>query len=312
MSRARLRIISRESPLAMWQAEHVRERLIAIYPDLKIDIIGITTQADRFLDRSLASMGGKGVFVKELEQALLEGDADLAVHSMKDVTIDFPAGLSLPIILQREDARDVFVSNQFDTLDDIPEAARIGTSSLRRRCQLQAARPDLQILDIRGNVGTRLGKLDNGQYDALILAAAGVKRLGLQDRIKSYLSESESLPAVGQGALGLEIRDDDEEVLSLLQPLNHLQTHICVAAERALSKRLNGGCHAPLAAYGTIEAQRFSMSALVGRLDGSEIIRVFAEDEVEQAEATGDRLGKELLEKGAADILADLKSDDKR
>ena len=309
MTLSTLRIISRESPLAMWQAEHVRDRLCALHSGLKVDIIGITTQADKFLDRSLASMGGKGMFVKELEHALLENNADLAVHSMKDVTIDFPEALSLPIILEREDPRDVFVSNNFNSLDQLSAGARVGTSSLRRKCQLMSLRSDLQILDIRGNVGTRLSKLDEGEYDALILAAAGVKRLGLQERIRSYLTVIESLPAVGQGALGLEIRKDDTEVLSLLKPLDDGNTHTCVAAERALSKRVNGGCHAPIAAYATLDEDKLSMSALVGRLDGTKIIRVSSEGVAAEAKTIGDALGTQLLNKGAAEILAELDND---
>jgi len=306
MTSSALRIISRKSPLAMWQAEHVRSRLCALHPGLKVELIGITTRADTFLDSSLASMGGKGVFVKELEQALLEDAADLAVHSMKDVTIDFPDGLSLPIMLVREDPRDVLVSNSADKLAQLPVGARVGTSSLRRRCQLRALRPDLKFLDIRGNVGTRLNKLDAGQFDALILAAAGIKRLGLASRIQSCLPVMQVLPAVGQGALGLELRADDAETFSLLEPLHDANTHRCVAAERAVSRKVNGGCHAPIAAYGTLQGDQFSLSALVGRPDGTNMIRVAAEGTAEEAEALGTALGTELLDKGAGEILAEL------
>ena len=304
-----LRIISRESPLAMWQARHVREQLCARHPQLNVEIIGITTQADKFLDRSLASMGGKGMFVKELEQALLENHADLAVHSMKDVTIDLPEELDLPVILKREDVRDVFVSNDFSELGELPQGARVGTSSLRRRCQLKALRPDLDILDIRGNVGTRLRKLDEGEFDALILAAAGVKRLELLDRVRAYLPVEILMPAVGQGALGLEIRRGDEQVLSFLAALDDEETHICVAAERAFSKRLNGGCHAPVAAYAEVAGSEMSLFGLVGRLDGSELVQASVHGAMSEALQLGDTLGTELLDKGAAEILRELIDD---
>ncbi len=306
MTLSSLRIISRKSPLARWQAEHVRARLAALHPELQVELIGISTRADKFPQYALADMGGKAMFVKELEQALLARRADLAVHSMKDVTVALPAGLGLPVILARADARDVLVSNRFASLEALPTAAHIGTSSLRRQCQLRALRPDLQLLDIRGNVGTRLARLDEGQFDALILAAAGIKRLGLEGRIASYLSIAQSLPAIGQGALGVELRSDDEEVLSLLKPLDDPPTHACVAAERALGRAVNGGCHAPIAAYATVQGERLSLSALVGRVDGRKIIRVAGEGSVDAAEALGRALGAELLEKGAAEILAEL------
>ena len=290
----------------MWQAEHVRECLIKIYPDLEVRIIGITTQADKFLDKTLASMGGKGVFVKELEQALLDNTADIAVHSMKDVPIDIPEGLNLPVIMQREDARDAFVSNTYEQLESLPEGASVGTSSLRRRAQLKAERPDLDIQDIRGNVGTRLKKLDNGQYDALILAMAGLKRLQLTDRIKQGLDIDFLLPAVGQGALGIETREHDDEILQLIAPLGDAQTHRCLMAERAISKRLNGGCHAPIAAYADITDKQLFINALVGRVDGTEIIRASVSGPVEDAEQLGDRLGVQLIDMGADRILNEL------
>ena len=228
MHTSKIRIISRESPLAMWQATHVREQLLVHYPTLVIEIIGIRTEADKFLNLSLEQMGGKGAFVKELEQALLDGSADLAVHSMKDVTLDLPAPLALPVIMQREDVRDVLIANAYAGLEQLPNGARVGTSSLRRQCQLRALRPDLETVDIRGNVGTRLKKLDAGNYDALVLAAAGVKRLGLQDRIKQYLETTVLLPAIGQGALGLETRGNDQALIDLISVLNHDATHTCV------------------------------------------------------------------------------------
>ena len=306
MALSTLRIISRQSPLAMWQANYIRVCLLDLHAGLSVEILGIKTQADRFLDASLASMGGKGAFVKELEQALLSGHADLAVHSMKDVTIDLPDGLSLPVILKREDARDVFISNQYASLAELPAQARIGTSSLRRQCQIKAKRPDLQLIDIRGNVDTRLQKLDAGQYDALILAAAGMKRLGFQARIRQTLAASDLLPAIGQGALGLEILSANTTVLELIKPLDDVDTHSCVTAERALSKRLNGGCHAPVAAYAEIIGTELSMTALVGRLDGSEILKSSVAGPVSEAQQLGDNLGRELLAMGADAILREL------
>jgi len=287
----------------MWQAQHVRDRLLTRYPALTIDIIGIHTEADRFLDLSLEQMGGKGAFVKELEQALLAGSADLAVHSMKDVTVDLPAPLALPVIMQREDPRDVLISNTYNSLEQLPRGARLGTSSLRRQCQLRALRPDLEILDIRGNVGTRLKKLDSGSYDALILAAAGVKRLGLQKSIKQYLDTGILLPAIGQGALGLETRADDHELIGMIAFLKHEGTHACVSAERALNRKLNGGCHAPIAALAELEGEVLNLRALVGRLDGSELLRSSVSGPVNQAELHGTTLGERLLDRGAAEIL---------
>ena len=287
----------------MWQARHVREQLLGQYPALTIEIIGIRTEADKFLNLTLEQMGGKGAFVKELEQALLAGSADLAVHSMKDVTVDLPAPLALPVIMQREDARDVFISNTCATLQQLPAGARVGTSSLRRQCQLRALRPDLEILDIRGNVGTRLQKLDAGNYDALILAAAGIKRLGLQERIKQFLETDVLLPAIGQGALGLETRSDDQALIEMLGILNDDATHACVTAERSLNRKLNGGCHAPVAAYAELRERELTLRALVGRLDGSTLLRAAVTGPMALAEMHGAALGQQLLERGAGDIL---------
>ena len=303
MQITRIRIISRESPLAMWQAQHVRSRLLVYDPALVIEIIGIHTQADKFLNLPLDQMGGKGAFVKELEQALLAGSADLAVHSMKDVTLDLPAPLALPVIMHREDARDVLISNQYHNLERLPAGARVGTSSLRRQCQLKALRPELEIIDIRGNVGTRLKKLDNGEYDALILAAAGVKRLGLQDRIKQFLETEVLLPAIGQGALGLETRSDDDSLIEMISVLNDANTHACVTAERSLNRKLNGGCHAPVAAYAELQGQELTLRALVGSLDGSKLLHGSITGPVESAERHGTTLGQQLLDRGAGDIL---------
>ncbi len=287
----------------MWQARHVRDQLQTHYPALAIEIIGIRTAADKFLELSLDQMGGKGAFVKELEQALLNGSADLAVHSIKDVTVDLPAPLALPVIMQREDARDVLISNTCTEVEQLPAGARVGTSSLRRQCQLRALRPDLEILDIRGNVGTRLQKLDAGNYDALILAAAGIKRLGLQERIKQFLAPEMLLPAIGQGALGLEVRGDDQTLIETISVLNDGITQTCVTAERSLNRKLNGGCHAPVAAYAEVRGRELTLRALVGRLDGSELLRAAVTGPMASAETLGATLGQQLLDCGAGDIL---------
>jgi hydroxymethylbilane synthase len=307
MASSTIRIVTRESPLAMWQAGFVRDSLCALHPGIKVEILGITTQADRLLDSSLESLGGKGAFVKELEQALLEGQAEIAVHSMKDVTIDLPANLIVPVVLKREDPRDVFVSNHFSRFIDLPLAARVGTSSLRRGCQLKAMRPDLQIMDIRGNVGTRLLKLDEDQFDALILAAAGIKRLGFEARVSEYFAIEDMIPAVSQGALGIEIHAENAKVRDLVEPLSHTQTQLCVNAERALNRRLGGDCHLPIAALAEIEGENINMRALVGRADGSEIVQCTGNALVKDAQALGDKLGQDLLDKGAASILQELK-----
>lgn len=303
MQTSKLRIISRESPLAMWQAEYVRSRLNEQYPSLSIEIIGIRTEADKFLNLPLEKMGGKGAFIKELEQALLIDAADIAVHSMKDVTVDLPEQLALPVIMQREDVRDALISNTCSGLEQLPAGSRVGTSSLRRRCQLKALRPDLDIVDIRGNVGTRLRKLDDGKYDALILAAAGVKRLGLQQRIGAFLGVDVLLPAIGQGAMGVETRANDEDIIELVSCLDDSDTHACVTAERALNRELNGGCHAPIAAYAELLDENLRLRAMVGRLDGSEILRAEVTGPVETAASHGESLGRELLDRGAGAIL---------
>lgn len=290
----------------MWQARHVRDQLLRQHPGLEVEIIGVKTRADRFLDASLASLGGKGVFVKELEQALLDGSADIAVHSMKDVTIDLPESMILPVILEREDVRDCLVAVNHQRLDELPLHARVGTSSLRRRCQLQALRPDLAILDIRGNVGTRLQKLDAGEYDALVLATAGVKRLGLEHRIRESIEPRVILPAVGQGAMGIEVHVDNLEALDLIMPLNDETTHQCVTGERSLSRRLYGGCHVPVAAHARITDGEIRMTALVGRLDGSEIIQSSINGAPGEAASLGDELGRRMLDMGAGGILREL------
>ncbi len=309
MSNNTIRIATRKSPLALWQAEHVRAALMAAHPGLQVEIHGMTTRGDKILDTPLAKIGGKGLFVKELEVGMLEGAADIAVHSMKDVPVDFPAGLQLAVILEREDPRDAFVSNDYDSIEDLPQGAKLGTASLRRQCQISAYRPDLEILPLRGNVNTRLSRLDNGEYDAIILAAAGLKRLGFDDRIRSALSPQQSLPAIGQGAIGIECRSDDARVQALLQPLHHEQTAVCVAAERAMNERLNGGCQVPIAGYATLDGERLSISGLVGEPDGSRILREQISGKIEEAAALGASIAESLLEQGADEILQRLYHD---
>ena len=306
MAGSGLRIVTRESPLAMWQAQFVRARLQEMHPGLRVEIKTVKTVADRFLHKSLVEMGGKGVFVKELEQALLNDEADLAVHSMKDVTVDLPAGLAITAIMQREDPRDVLVASRYSSMAELPAGARVGTSSLRRQCQLNAARAGLVLQDIRGNVGSRLQKLDNGTYDALILAAAGMKRLGREDRISVYLDVEEMLPAIGQGALGIETRAGDAQVLQFVRPLNHEPTRVCVSAERALSRKLYGGCHLPLAAYVSISGEGLSMTALAGYPDVSMVVKDSITGAVGQAEQLGQELGERLLQQGAHEILVEV------
>ena len=272
-AQGRLRIATRKSPLALWQAEHIKARLINLYPQLTVELVTFTTQGDKILDTPLAKIGGKGLFVKELEVAMLDGRADIAVHSMKDVPMEFPEGLQLGVICQRENPRDAFVSNQYIDLDDLPEGAVVGTSSLRRQCQIQQQRPDLVIKSLRGNVQTRLAKLDAGEYDAIILAAAGLLRMEMDDRISAYMPPEVSLPAGGQGALGIEWRTDDELVKRLLAPLHHEVTAQCVLAERALNRRLQGGCQVPIACYAEYRGEQLWLRGLVGSLDGQQILR---------------------------------------
>jgi len=304
-----LRIATRESPLALWQAEFVRDQLQRLYPGLAVELIGIKTQGDRILDKPLSEVGGKGLFLKELEQQLLERTADIAVHSMKDVTIDLPTDLKLAVIMQRADPRDVLIANQYATLAEFPAGSRIGTSSLRRQSQLRARRPDLVVQSLRGNVGTRLRKLDEQGFDGIILAAAGVTRLLLEHRIREYLSADVMLPAVGQGAIGIETRSDDPEVLQILQPLNDNETAIQVTAERAFSRRLYGGCQLPIAAYAEVNGNALFLRGLVGRVDGGEIITGEIKGTTGEAENTGLRLAEELLERGADRILRELIDD---
>jgi hydroxymethylbilane synthase len=298
-----LRIATRESPLALWQAEHVAALLRQAHPGLEVELVGMTTQGDRILDAPLAKVGGKGLFVKELEQSMLDGRTDIAVHSMKDVPVELPPGLHLPVILEREVPYDAFVSHRYASFEDLPQGAVLGTSSLRRQAQLQALRPDLRIVDLRGNVGTRLRRLDEGEYDAIILACAGLIRLGLGERIRQMLPPTTCLPAIGQGAIGIECRSDDAWVNSLIAALDHAPTHVCVTAERALNTRLEGGCQVPIAAHAILEGERLHLAALVGRPDGGRIIRVEGESAPAEAEALGTRLAEELLANGADVIL---------
>ncbi|OUC58488.1 porphobilinogen deaminase [Acinetobacter seifertii] len=301
-----LKIATRQSPLALWQAEHIRARLQELHPDLTVELVKFVTQGDKILDTPLAKIGGKGLFVKELEAALLDGRADLAVHSMKDVPMALPEGLTLAVICEREDPLDAFVSNTFEKFADLPQGARVGTSSLRRKSQILKQRPDLQIIDLRGNVGTRLGKLDDGQYDAIILASAGLKRLGLENRIRHTIEPNIILPAVGQGALGLECRADDQEVLALIQPLLHIETDVCVRAERAFNAYLEGGCQVPIAGYATLQDGKIHIEGRVGSPDGQTLLRAEMTDEAHNAQQLGENLARNLLEQGAGDLLKAL------
>ena len=302
-----LRIATRKSQLALWQAEYVKRELQRIHADLEVELIGITSRGDQLLDSPLAKVGGKGLFVKELEASLLAGEADIAVHSMKDVPMEFPAGLGLGVICPREDPRDALVSNTFDSLDELPAGSVIGTSSLRRECQLRSLRPDLQVKFLRGNVITRLKKLDAGEYNAIILASAGLIRLGMGDRISQPLPTAISLPAGGQGAVGIELRTSDARVSALIQALHHIQSARCVLAERALNTRLQGGCQVPSAAYAEYEGEQTGqlwLRGLVGRADGSEILRAEARGSDEDSEALGITVAEDLLQQGAAELLA--------
>ncbi|NRA69735.1 MAG: hydroxymethylbilane synthase [Gammaproteobacteria bacterium] len=304
-----VRIATRKSPLALWQAEFVKAELERFHPQIKVELVTMVTKGDKILDTPLAKVGGKGLFVKELETAILEGRADIAVHSMKDVPVDFPAGLVLQTICQREDPRDAFVSNNYKMISQLPAGAIVGTSSLRRQCQLRAQRPDLVIKDLRGNVGTRLGKLDNGDYDAIILAAAGLIRLELNQRIASFIEPEESLPAVGQGAVGIECRIDDQRMKELLAPLEHRETRIRVLAERALNKRLEGGCQVPIGSYCVLEGDNFWLRALVGSPDGSVMLKEEVRGVIADAEAQAIVMADKLLDRGGREILQQVYAD---
>ena len=305
-----LRIATRKSPLALWQAQHVGQRIETLHPDTRIELVPLRTQGDQIADVPLGKIGGKGLFVKELEQALLEGRADIAAHSMKDVPIQFPPGLHLPVILPRAEPRDALVTRNGLTLDALPRGAKVGTCSLRRQCQLRAHRPELELLDLRGNVGTRLRKLDTGTLDAIILAAAGLQRLGLTARIGQLLGLDIMLPAIGQGAIGIECRQDDEAIEPLIAPLNDAQTAACIQAERAMNRILGGSCQVPIAGYATIQEDRLHLRGLVGRLDGRDILREERHAPIAEAEQLGQDLAHALLSRGAAALLADIHTRD--
>mgnify|MGYP000901618458 FL=1 len=300
----KLVIASRESMLAMWQAEYIKGRLKALYPDCEVEILGMTTRGDQILDRTLSKIGGKGLFIKELEQALQDGRADLAVHSIKDVPMELPEGFALAAIGERASPFDAFVSNQYARLEEMPAGAIVGTSSLRREAQLRAKFPHLTIQPLRGNVQTRLSKLDNGDYDAVILAAAGLQRLGLDGRIREILSPADSLPAAGQGALGIEIAARRTDLADILRPLNHEETAACVTAERALARALGGSCQVPLAAYCVMEDGLLTLNGLVGHPDGSVIIEASAQAPAAYADALGRAVAKRLADDGAEELIA--------
>ena len=329
-----VRIATRKSPLALWQAEDIKARLKLLHPDLEVELVGFTTKGDKILDTPLAKVGGKGLFVKELEVAMLEGEADIAVHSMKDVPMEFPAGLGLSVICERENPTDAFVSNKYQCLDELPNGSRVGTSSLRRQTQLRERYPELEILELRGNVNTRLKKLDDGEYDAIILASAGLIRLEMKDRIRQYISPEQSLPAGGQGAVGIESRLDDKRIQSLLKPLHHIPTAECVLAERAMNQHLQGGCQVPIACYaihdthlndgslngtslndsslyeaGSEDGNDIWLRGLVGSPDGTHVIRDDIRGKATEAEKLGVTLAERLLEQGAGDILKKIYGD---
>lgn len=302
----KLTIATRKSPLALWQAEFIKAELERYHPGLEVSLLAMTTRGDVILDSPLSKIGGKGLFVKELEHALLNGDADIAVHSMKDVPMHFPEGLCLGPICQREDPRDAFVSSRFASIDSLPQGAVVGTSSLRRQCQLQRYRPDLQIKSLRGNVNTRLAKLDAGDFDAIILAASGLMRLGFEERIRDFISTGICLPACGQGALGIELRINDTETAQRVSVLHHEPSAQCVKAERAMNTRLNGGCQVPIAGFAELHDGQLTMRGLVGSVDGRQMLYAQGSQVASQAEVLGQHIAEELLAQGAEAILSSL------
>ncbi len=314
MTTRTLTIATRQSPLALWQANFIKDALERLYPQMSVTLLEMVTRGDKILDTPLAKIGGKGLFVKELEQALYDGRADIAVHSLKDVPMVLPEGLTLGAYCKRHAPSDAFVSNQFAHLDELPKGAVLGTSSLRRECQLRQARPDLTIKSLRGNVGTRLAKLDAGEYDAIILATSGLQRLGLDARIRHELDESLSLPAVGQGALAIECRADDAKILSLLAPLNDTNTALCVMAERAMNRTLEGGCQVPIAGFATIDGSTLRLRGRVGSVDGKVLLKAentitLGDDvtaNITAVEALGEQIARELLAQGADVILKEV------
>ncbi len=302
----KIRIATRKSPLALWQAYFIRDELLARHPSLQCEIVKLSTEGDRILDTPLAKIGGKGLFIKELEQALIDDRVDIAVHSMKDVTVDLPEALHIPVICQREEPWDAFVSNQYEHFLDLPQGARLGTSSMRRQMQLKAARPDLEVVSLRGNVNTRLAKLDAGEFDAIILAAAGLIRLEMPERIKEALPPELCLPAVAQGAVGVQCRKNDDETLALLMHLDHPPTHARVIAERAMNATLEGGCQVPIAGFSEIHEDTLHLRGIVGTPDGSLLLHADVAGLTRNAEEIGQEVAKQLLEKGAGDILTDV------
>lgn len=298
-----LKIATRQSKLALWQASFIKQQLLAAYPDLQIELLPLLTAGDKNLAASLSKSGGKGLFVKELEQALLRGEADIAVHSMKDVPAEFPSGLGIAAICRRDDVRDVFISENYANLASLPVGASIGTSSLRRACQLHALRPEIAIKPLRGNIDTRLQRLAENTFDAIILAAAGLERLGIASQITEYFSTELFLPAVGQGALGVECRLADADILAMVSALNHQPTYDCVQAERAMNHHLNGGCQLPIAGYAQIINGQLTLYGMVGSADGHKIIKAHGSDSVENAEQLGQAVAKKLLDQGAGEIL---------
>ncbi|AKG08594.1 porphobilinogen deaminase [Moraxella bovoculi] len=310
---ATLTIATRQSPLALWQANFVKDTLEELYPTMKVELLEMVTKGDKILDTPLAKIGGKGLFVKELENALYEKRADIAVHSLKDVPMVLPEGLTLGAYLERHAPTDAFVSNRYASLDELPDGAVLGTSSLRRECQIAHTKGNLTIKSLRGNVGTRLSKLDAGEYDAIILATSGLERLGLGERIRHELDDELSLPAAGQGALAIECRADDETILQLLAPLNHLATRLCVIAERAMNKTLEGGCQVPIAGFATIDGDTLSLRGRVGSIDGKTLLKsqntitlTHTADNEQNAENLGKQIAQDLLSQGADQILKEV------
>lgn len=302
----KIRIATRKSPLALWQANFVKQNLLLAHKDLTVELIPMVTQGDIILDSPLSKIGGKGLFVKQLEQAILNNEADIAVHSIKDIPAQFPEGLMLAAICQRDEVRDAFVANKYASLNDLPEGAIVGTSSLRRQCQLRSHFPHLIIKDLRGNVGTRLNKLDDEQYDAIILASVGLKRLSLEHRITQYIGTDLMLPAVGQGAIGIESRTDDKQILDIISVLDDKESRACIQAERAMNNALQGGCQVPIAGYCRLNNDELVLQGLVGRVDGSKIIKQQITGFINEAESLGEKLAKQLLNQGADLILTEL------
>jgi hydroxymethylbilane synthase len=299
----KLRIATRQSKLALWQANHVKKLLLQQHPELEIELVGITTKGDKILDKKLADIGGKGLFIKELEVALLTGQADIAVHSMKDVPPEIPEGLQLGAILKRNDPRDAFISKTFDCFSELPKGAVVGTCSVRRQSQLLHHRPDLKIKSLRGNVDTRLAKLEAGEFDAIILAAAGLKRLQLEKHITEIFSEEFLVPSVAQGAIGIECRKDNTDILKLIAPLNDLTTEICIDTERRLVQWLNGNCHSPIGSYATLENNQLTLTGLVASSDGQHVLRHQAMASCEDSALLAEKMAAELCHQGAKKYL---------